>query len=134
MIRLHCIRPQIDGKFRLDPQKVTPLQRPVTGKLVPPQKLVNQRRTLAGTAVLQKVANILRFGQRADCIQIYTPDKNRIGTEVCRFDSVAAECFLNQRVDTIVRYKFTAIFKLHEACITRTMLGANRSTNSKYLE
>jgi len=62
MIGLHRVRPQIDGKFRFDPQQIAPLQGPVVSKVVALQKTVDQQAAFVTVVVCQETLNL--FGSR----------------------------------------------------------------------
>ncbi len=102
MIGLHRVGPQIDGKFRLDPQQIAPLQRPIVGKLIPPQQGIDQCGTLARTTVLQETAYLLRLRQRAVRIQIHAADKDLVGTQIRGPDALLAQGRHHKSIDTII--------------------------------
>ena len=119
MIGLHRVGPKIDGKLRLDPQQIAPLQRPIVGKLAPLQQGIDQCGTLARTTVLQETAYLLRLRQRAVHIQIHAPDEDLVGTQIRGPDALLAQGRHHKGIDTIIARSGVLLiaFKLSKACL-----------------
>ena len=99
MIGLRRLGPELDGELRLDPQQIAPLHRPVVGELLPLQQTVDQRATLVGVAIRQKLPRLVGRGQRADHVEIDPAHKHGVGAQVRRSNAQPLQAGENQLVD-----------------------------------
>jgi hypothetical protein len=103
MIRLRGVRPEVDGKFRFNPQQIAPLRCPIIGKLLAGEEVFNQSRALVGRRVLQEAACFRRRGQSADDIEEGATDEGCVRAQRRGFDPEVLQAGEHDPVDVIPR-------------------------------
>jgi len=78
VIGLHRIGPEIDGKFRLNPQQVSPLYRPIVDKFLTLKQVVDPFAAFIQILTIEELSRLLRRGQSTDNIQVNPSDKHRV--------------------------------------------------------
>ena len=118
VISLGCVRPEVDGELRLDPQDVAPFHGPVIGELLPLQQPVDQGGTLVpGIAIVDELARLLGGGERADQVKVGAADEHGIRAEN-RPESQRRQFGENNAIDGIQRSRRGRIF-INSAVVLR---------------